>query len=163
MHRLQSVYISRNHLSTTPFRCDSPSEMICPHITFRTGEHNAGSGLRRCQECRTEYCINFRYYDGHGLALFFTRWKDLGAGPDSEVWKQHLPPRATSSLRALFESQVWDQTSVGLQNKLEARPQEGDLCSAFEGSDNFEFDSLLTSENKAELFRFQKHCYAEVS
>jgi hypothetical protein len=102
--------------------------------------------------------IDFKYYDGRGLAVFFTRWKDLGAGPEGEVWTQHLPPRAAASLGALFASRVWAQTSVGLQTQLEARPQDGDLSSAFEDSDDYKFDSLLTSWNKAELFRFQKQC-----
>jgi hypothetical protein len=157
IHRLQSVYIPRKCLGTLPFRHDPPFEKICPHIKFRTSEHNIGSGMRRCQECRTEYRIDFKYYDGHGLAMFFTRWKDLGAGPDGEVWTQHLPSRV-ASLRAAFTGQVRAQTSVELQNQLEVRPQAGDLSSAFEDSDDFKFDSLLTSANKAELFRFQKQC-----
>jgi hypothetical protein len=152
MHRLQSVYISHKCLTTTPFRRDPPSEIICPHIKFRTSEHNIGSGVRRCQECRTEYRIDSRYYDSYGWAIFFTRWKDLGTGPEGEVWTQHLPPRA-ASLGALFASQVWAQTSGG---QLEARPQDRDLSSAFEDGNDFRFDSLLTSGNKAELFRFQK-------
>jgi len=160
LHRLQSVYISRKCLINTPFRHDPPSEMICPHIKFRTSEHSIGSGVRRCQECRTEYRIDFKHYDGHGLAMFFTRWKDLGAGPDGEVWAQHLLSRA--SLGALFASRVRAQTSVGLQTQLEVWPQDGDLSSAFEDSDDFKFDSLLTSGNKAELFRFQKQCLAKV-
>jgi hypothetical protein len=153
IHRLQSVYILRKCLSNTPFRREPPSEIICPHIKFRTTEHNIGSGVRRCQECRTEYRIDVKYYDGHGLVIFFTRWKDLGAGPEGEVWTQHLSSRA-ASLGELFASRVRAQASVGLQNQLEVRPQDGDLSSAFEDSDDSKFDSLLTSENKAELFRF---------
>jgi hypothetical protein len=171
IHRLQSVYISRYCLGTMPFRQNPPFENICPHIKFRTSEHTIGSGMRRCQECRTEYRIDFKYYDGHGLAMFFTRWKDLGAGPEGEVWTQHLPSRAASqhlpsrvaSLRALFTGQVRAQTSVEPQNQLEVRPQDGDLSSAFEDSDDFKFDSLLTSANKAELFRFQKQCHSKLN
>ena len=77
--------------------------------------------------------------------------KDLGARPEGEVWTQHLPPRA-ASLGALFASRVWAQTSGGLQTQLEARPQDRDLSSAFEDGNDFKFDSLLTSGNKAELF-----------
>jgi len=84
IHRLQSVHVSRKGL-ITPFRHNLPSEMICLHIKFRTSEHSIGSGVRRCQECRTEYRIDFKHYDGHGLAMFFTRWKDLGARPEGEV------------------------------------------------------------------------------
>jgi hypothetical protein len=157
MHRLESVYISRKCLTTMPFRCDPPSETICTHIKFRTVWHNIGSGMRRCQECRTEYGIDFRYYDGYGLAIFFRGWRDLGTEPECEVWTQHLPPSVVS-LRALFTSRVLAQTSVGLQSQLEPRPQDGDLSSTFEESDEFKFDLLLTSGSKAELFRFQKQC-----
>jgi hypothetical protein len=114
--------------------------------------------VKRCQECRTEYRIDFKYYEGHGLAMFLTRWKDLGPGPESEVWMQHLPPRV-ASLRALFTS----QTSMGLQTKVEDQPHDGDLSSAFGDGDDFKFDSLLTSGNRAELFRFQKQCWAKVN
>ena len=158
IHRLQSVYISRKGLSTTPVGRELPSEMICPHIEVRTSEHIIKSGVRRCQGCRTEYRIDFKYYDGHGLAVFFTRWKDLGAGPESQVWTQHLQPRRTlrRALRAALTGEIRFPTSVALQNHPEIWPQDGDFCSAFEGSDDFKFDSLLTSENKAELFRFEK-------
>jgi hypothetical protein len=70
---------------------------------------------------------------------------------------QHLP-LSVASLRALFTSRVLTQTSVGLQSQLEARPQDGDLSSTSEESDEFKFDLLPTSGNKAELFRFQKQC-----
>jgi F-box domain len=169
MHRRQSVYISRKCLTTMPFRLGPPSERICPHIKFGISEHNIGSGVRRCQECRTEYCINFKYYDGHGLAMFFTRWKDLGPGPESEVWTQHLLPESEvqrsrlASLRALFDPSVRAQTSVGPQTQVEVRPQAGDLSSAFGDSDDFKFDSLLTSRNEAELFRFQKQMLAKAN
>jgi hypothetical protein len=162
MHRLQSVYISRKCLTTTPLRRDLPSEKICPHIKFRKSEYKIGSGLKRCQECRTEYRIDFENYDGHGLAIFFTRWKDLGDGPEGEVWKQHLPPTALASLRAAFENRDRAQTSMGLQTQIDVRPQDGNLSSAFGDGDDFKFDSLLTSGNKAELFRFQKQCLAKI-
>ena len=126
-----------------------------PTYQVRTIWHNIGSGVRRCQKCRTEYRIDSKYYDGHGLAIFFTRWKDLGTEPEGEVWKQHLPP-GVASIRALFTSQGLAQTSIELQSQVEARPQDGDLSSPFEDSDEFKFDSLLTSGNKTELFRFQK-------
>jgi hypothetical protein len=45
------------------------------------------SGIRRFRECRTEYSIDFNYYNGHRRAMFFTRWKDLGPDPENKVWK----------------------------------------------------------------------------
>ncbi len=154
LHRLQSVYVLRKRSSTVPFRINRFSERICPHISFTTSEH-VGSGATRCQKCRTEYRIDFKYYDGHGPAMFFTRWKDLGTGPEDEVWKEHLlwsGSQSVAGLRASFISPAPAQTSGRLQNQ----PRDGDLSSAFEGSDDFRFDSLLTSKNKAKLFRFQK-------
>lgn len=123
IHRLQSVYISRKCLRTTPFRCDLPSEIICPHIKFRTSEHNIGSGVKRCQKCRTEYRIDFKHHDGHGLVIFFTRLKDLGAGPEGEVWTRHLSSIVVS-LRTLFDSRVPTQTSGRLQNQVDVWPQD---------------------------------------
>ena len=97
---------------------------------------NNGSGVRRCQECRTDYRIDFKDHDSYGLAMFFTRWKDLGDRPESEVWTQN---------------------SVEPQAQLEGLLQYGDISSAFADSDDFKFDSLLTSGNKAHLYRFRKY------
>jgi hypothetical protein len=52
---------------------------------------------------------------------------------------------------------------VGLQAQVEVWPQDGDLSSTFRDSDDLKFDSLLTSKNKAELFRFQKQCWAKMN
>jgi hypothetical protein len=152
MHRLQSVDISRKCSTAMPSRHNLPSEMICPHVNFRKSVHNIG--VKRCQECCTDYRIDFKHYDGHGWALFFTRWKNLGAGPESEVWRQHLLPRPASP--------IWSQTSVGLQTQVEDQPEDEDLPTAFGDSDAFKFDSLLTSRNKADLFRFKEQCWREV-
>jgi hypothetical protein len=65
IYRLQSVYISHKCLTTTPFKRDPPSEIICSHIKFKTSEHNIGSGVRRCQEYRTKYRIDSRYYNSY--------------------------------------------------------------------------------------------------
>lgn len=162
MHRLQSVYVPRKCLSTKPSgRHDQPSEMICPHIRFRMSEDRTRSRIKRCQECRTEYRIDYKYYDGHGLAIFFTRWKNLGVGPDDEVWTQHLPA-GVASLRACFVPRIQNSTSVGPQAQLKVRPQDENLSSAFEDSEDFEFDSLLTSKNKTDLFRYQRQCLPKV-
>jgi hypothetical protein len=87
MHRLQSIYISRKSFVTTPttFIHNPPYATICPHIKLRASMHNIGFGAGRCQDCRTEYRIDFKFYDGKGLVMFLTRWKDLGDGPESEV------------------------------------------------------------------------------
>ncbi|KAJ8061537.1 hypothetical protein OCU04_009350 [Sclerotinia nivalis] len=170
MHKLQSVFISRECSSTTDFKPPSTaSEKICPHIRFQTSLKYIGSGVRRCQKCPTEYRIDFKYYEGFGWGRFFTRWKDFGSEGEAR-WAQHLPSRAKSRatstvkiFRALFQDQVSVQTPVELPSQPEVQHQDGDLSSAFKGSNDFKFDSLLTVENKAELFRFRENCWGKVT
>ncbi|KAF7854700.1 hypothetical protein EAF04_010269 [Stromatinia cepivora] len=170
MHKLQSVFVSRECSNTMDFKPPSTaSEDICPHIRFKTSLNYTGSGVRRCQKCPTEYRIDFKYCEGLGWARFFTRWKDFGSEGEAR-WAQHLPSRATSRttstvkiFRALFQDQVSVQTPVELPSQPEIRHQDGDLSSAFEGSNDFKFDSLLTAENKAELFRFGEECWGKVT
>ena len=70
------------------FHGPSALERIYPHVKFRPSEYHAGSAVQRCQNCRTQYHTDFMDYDGHGVAMFLTRWKDLGSGPESEMWNQ---------------------------------------------------------------------------
>jgi hypothetical protein len=160
MHRLQSAYILQDQRSDIfPFIHNTPSEVICPHIKFGTSVYETGPIVKRCQECCTDYRIDFKYYDCHGWAMFFTRWKNLGTGPDSEVWRQHyaLQSAELRALRAYYlPSEVQIQDSVGLQSQGEAQSQDRELSSAFGDGNDFKFDSLLTPENQAELFRFQE-------
>ncbi|CZR51794.1 uncharacterized protein PAC_01671 [Phialocephala subalpina] len=79
-----TVYISRNCLNATALGDDLPDEMICPHVLVDWAMHDIGSGVKRCQACRTDYRMDLEFYDGHGVAIFFTAWKDLGPGPNSE-------------------------------------------------------------------------------
>ena len=157
MHRLQSVQVPRKRPTsmTTDVTCDLPSEMICTHVKFWKSVHTIGAGVKRCQECRTEYRIDVRTYDGHGDAMLFTRWKDLGYGPEGEVWAEHLIPSASSLFGAQFTSRLGSQASAALQAQPEAQPQDGDLYSDFGDGDDFKFDSLLTSANKKWLFQYQ--------
>jgi hypothetical protein len=91
MHRLQSVHILRKNSTGPLFEHDQSFEIICQHTWLGVGGVKIESGVvRRCQNCRTEYRIDFKYYENHGSAVFFTRWKDLGPGPESEVWMQHI-------------------------------------------------------------------------
>jgi hypothetical protein len=79
-----------------------------------------------------------------GVALFFTRWKDLGDGPESEAWRRHLPSRAFEPFPQV----------VGFEL------QHGNMCSAFGDCDDFKFDSLLTLGlvwEQSYLFRFRNH------
>lgn len=104
----------------------------------------------KCRKCPTEYRIDFKFCNGHGWSRFFTRWKDLGSDLDGKVWAQHLSarvaPRPTRLIRALFEG-VSDRDLAELRNQVEgeAQVQEGNLSFAFEGTDDFDFESLLIS------------------
>jgi len=154
IQRKQSVYISRISSTATSMNYDTPSAMICGHIRFTPSQHNASSAIKRCHKCRTEYRVDFKYYDGHGLAIFITTWKDLGTGPDTEVWKQHLPSYFLSRLRARILGQ--------LQADVEVWSKDGGPAFAFGNSNHdYRFDELLTVSNKPELFRFQKRSLAK--
>ncbi len=94
--------------------------------------------------------------------MLFTRWKNLGPGPENKVWKQHLPLRFAENLaRAIMAKQLSAQAPTGIRAQAEGQLQGGDLSSAFGDGDDFKFDSLLTSANMAELFRVQKKCIAK--
>jgi hypothetical protein len=158
MHRLQNVRISRTCLNGTTFVDDLYPEMICPHIKLRRSMLENRSGIRRCRECRTEYSIDFNYYNSHGRAMFFTRWKDLGPDPENEVWKQHIPPRMSDLFLSFIQSGFSAQTSMGVQTQVERQSQDREISSAFGDGNDFKFDSWLTPKNKSELLRFQKQC-----
>lgn len=160
MHRLQNVRISRKCLNGTTFADDLYPEMICPHIKVRRSMLENRSGIRRCRQCCTEYSFDFKYYDGHGKAMFFTRWKDLGPDPENEVWKQYIPPRISDLILSFIPSGLSAQNSMGAQTQVERQPQDGEISSAFGDGNDFKFNSWLTPRNKSELLRFQKQCVA---
>ena len=163
MHRLQNVYISWKSLTLTSadFRRNSPAETICPHHNLKTSVRNNKSRVDICQECYTEYSIAFKYYEGHGVAMFVSIWKDLGPGPESEVWMQHLPPTLAEWGRKLFLNQPDAQVSVDSRIHTNHRPHYGSISSFFGDGDDYKFDSLLTSENRAALFRFQRDLWRD--
>jgi len=98
--------------------------------------HNTSSGMMRCHYCWTEFRIDFRHYPGQGMAMFFTRWKNLGTGPDDEDWKRNFQP--------------WDCLPP-----ITIQFEAGTLHSVFENGEDFMLDSLVSRENIAELFRAQ--------
>lgn len=160
MQQRQSVYISRKGLplsTISSFMNDPPSEFICRHVDFRTSEYLAGAGVQRCQSCCTRYRIDFMDYDDHGVAMFFTRWKDLGSSPESEIWNQY-ELRGILQLRYLFTGEVNVRTST---RRFQDPPLcEEDFLSAFGSDQNFRVDSiLLEPSNKGDLFRLQDNRY----
>ncbi|RDL32398.1 uncharacterized protein BP5553_08854 [Venustampulla echinocandica] len=167
MHRLQSVRISLKCLNGTTFVDDLYPEMICPHIKLRRSMLENRSEIRKCRECRTEYSIDFDYYDSHGRAMFFTRWKDLGPDPENEIWKQHIPLNVSDLFFVSFfqsglsaQTSTGAQTAMGVQTQVERQSQGGEISSAFGDGNDFKFDSWLTPRNKSELLRFQEQCVA---
>ncbi|KAF7945490.1 hypothetical protein EAE96_010257 [Botrytis aclada] len=162
MHRMQSVYISDGSEKHTAFRSSfAPKEKICTHIKLspRSFLDAAGFGVMRCGRCPTEYRIDVMHCEGLGWGRFFNRWMDLGSESEGELWSQHLPPpegTQTRRLRDLLEGRVSMNTDKASQVSMEVPPKAGELCSAFEGSKDFKFDSLLTPENRAVFLQFRE-------
>jgi hypothetical protein len=147
IHRRQSLYVSRMAPENTTFE---QLEEICQHIKLDPLIVGKSSGVRGCcQECLTEYSVDFVPVDSHGLAFLFTRWTKLSSGPDNEVWEQQLQPMHMSEKisHAIASGQALETGSDGLQL--------GTLPSAF-GDDNT--NSLLSKENMAELIKFKTIC-----
>lgn len=139
--------------------------VICPHFPFisirtfdRYGDiiqtahwdepkdNQNGEGIIQCKYCLTEFRIDFKSFGGHGNAMFVTRWQDLGDGrsPLDHKWQSH----------------------VGGHKRGDWLPVEfdrGSICAAFEQKEHFkfEFDSLLTLQNKKELFKKSPYQWPE--
>ncbi|TEY35161.1 hypothetical protein BOTCAL_0602g00030 [Botryotinia calthae] len=162
MHRIQSVFISRRREKLTAFRRPfDPAEDICTHIESE-GQcflNTIGSGVMGCRKCPTEYRADVMYCEGLGWGRFFTKWVDLGSELEGDLWSQHLPPteaQQTRRFRDLLRGRVSVRTDKAPQDKIEVPPKAGELLSAFEGSRDYKFDSLLTPENKALFLRYRE-------
>jgi hypothetical protein len=86
----------------------------------------AGSGLRRCTYCWTEFRIDLDYSPDYGLVVACTRWKNFGKEPhvSDPVWKEHLGDEIT-------QSQLGDHSRVLRSSSLILEPQgSGPLSSA---------------------------------
>jgi hypothetical protein len=121
IHRVQRIFLSARRSSYPHFR-------ICDHIYHDRDVFSISSEVMRCYYCGTEYRIVLKHYPGYEIAVFFTRWKNLGTGPHDEDWKRSF--------------QGWDRPPKTVQF------QAGDLSSVFEDSEDLKFDSLLLSKNK---------------
>ncbi|KUJ13591.1 uncharacterized protein LY89DRAFT_160375 [Mollisia scopiformis] len=152
MHCWQSVHISSNYSYLASHSVTPRNVRICTHVAFNGSTKKSGI----CCRCRTEWRIDSKYYNLRGRAVFLT-WKDLGTGPESEVFRQHNTYTPESSfLRYFFtnrqEAQAQTQTH---SNQLPAAVGVvGDLSSAF-GDGNLEFDSWLDSRSRKQLFQYQ--------
>jgi len=90
--------------------------------------------LHQCRHCRTEFRIDFKEFEGYGIAMFITKWHDLGNGED-EKWRSQL---------------------VGLEGPTDTQVsfQAGSICEAFraqvsaEGENDLRDERYLTYEDK---------------
>jgi len=148
-HRQQSVYISlkSRSMTITYLRRNPPSEMICQHINLEetvVEPQTTDSRVTRCQKCRTEFRVDLKYGEGYGLAVFLSKWKDLGPGPESKEWVQHFGTPLGAHL--------YRRSQAHANNG----PQKIEIACLFGDGEDFKFDSWLTPKNKATLLWFQK-------
>jgi hypothetical protein len=68
--------------------------------------------------------------------MYFTRWKDLGTKPDGEDYTKHTERNYPFRARLGFG--------------------ERGIAARFEGGLEFDFDSIMTTENEGLLFKAQK-------
>ncbi|KAH8781507.1 hypothetical protein F5882DRAFT_296566, partial [Hyaloscypha sp. PMI_1271] len=95
MHQLQIAYALRDASQKSTFMHNPPRGMICLHVTIRRSLQNINCGA-------TEYRLDKKGCPGYGLLIFLTKWKDLGDGPESEVWTRHSLPRPAFLFREAF-------------------------------------------------------------
>ncbi|KFY07769.1 hypothetical protein V492_06836 [Pseudogymnoascus sp. VKM F-4246] len=97
------------------------------------GEYENKEGIIYCRYCPTEIRIDFKSYGKDGTAVFVTRWMDVGEGRDMEDVKWKVRLGRFDWLR--------DEHSYA----------RGAICAAFEGTDDFRFESLLNEEDEIDL------------
>lgn len=124
-----------------------PGFVICPHFGYARREARgriggiirrrlanwdkpdsceAGGDLTQCQFCATEFRIDFKDFGEDGIAMFFTMWQNFGEGRCS---RDHLLRSHISGKDGPTRKRVYFPA--------------GSICAAFEGGENFEFDSLM--------------------
>jgi hypothetical protein len=143
LHRLQIAYFWDGW--NNPFRGgrgperNLPLKVICSHGSWwwRDLERKDVSENRRCGVCHTEYRWDIKNYQSLGRTILLTRWKDLGEGPDSEVFKTQFRERVVGV------GDLYDRS----------------ISSAFEGGKEYQIDSLMTPENRRRLLTLQTRLY----
>lgn len=92
----------------------------------------SSSDIIQCPCCFLECRFHFKWYEGHGLALFVTTWKDLGTGPKDPQFNRNYHRAnvgpSIASPRGYFKS-IWD-----------AYKHEGDTAQVVPGVD---FETFL--------------------
>ncbi|CAG8958815.1 hypothetical protein HYFRA_00011766 [Hymenoscyphus fraxineus] len=73
-----------------------PDASPLEYLKFPQCESNVSwersTDLFRCSLCRTEYKADMKHESSCALRVTITAWKDLGKGPEGDVWDQHLRP-----------------------------------------------------------------------
>jgi F-box domain len=114
------------------------SFLVCIHSKFPQPKYEKKLGsIIQCNYCLTEFRIDIKSFEEYGNAIFVTKWLDLGEG--------------RSPLDYKLQSHVAIREGV---NWLPVEFDRGSICASFEQKEHFkfEFDSLLTPQDKKELF-----------
>ncbi|KFX91272.1 hypothetical protein V490_05999 [Pseudogymnoascus sp. VKM F-3557] len=100
----------------------------CPNCT----------GLTKCEYCPTEFQLDAKNFNGHGVALVITRWLDLGEGRNlQDDW---------------FRSHLWCYKGPPMLSRA------GSIRAAYEGR-HINIEKLLTPRYKTEMLRHSTHAY----
>ncbi|KFY33403.1 hypothetical protein V494_07652 [Pseudogymnoascus sp. VKM F-4513 (FW-928)] len=118
-----NVFTNLDDLGFCRIHVPSPDEI---------NDYVSKEGVIYCKYCHTEIRIDFKSYGKARTAMFVTRWMDVGEGRDVDdvKWKFRLASRTE-----------WEEVSFA----------RGSICAAFEGTDDFRFDSLLTEQDEMDL------------
>ncbi|KAI9054277.1 hypothetical protein LZ554_001445 [Drepanopeziza brunnea f. sp. 'monogermtubi'] len=86
--------------------------------TYRKGSQcrHLWSERLHCEYCPTEYQINVRHHGGFEYVAFCTVWKDLGSGPEGDLWHAQLPdytPPPPAPSHELEERKVAERLQQG--------------------------------------------------
>jgi hypothetical protein len=95
----------------------------------KIASHKNDHGVMRCDNCYTEFRVDFKSYGSDYNAMFVTRWLDLGDGcdPTDVKWKSRIRPGYMPA---------------------KVKFQRGSICSRFEGrlDSEFVFDAHMDTD-----------------
>jgi hypothetical protein len=99
----------------------------------------------QCKRCRTEFRVDTKSFGEYGNATFVTKWQDIGESWFDQKFLRHITLQRLDYISWMYKVQWYKDQPI----------DQGSICAAFEQKEHFkfEFDSLLTSLDKEELFR----------
>jgi len=104
--------------------------------------------VKQHRKSHTEYHTAIGSYDSRGWVIVLTKWKDLGCGPDCEIWEEHHGLGISSRIRECFPNiRIDDAASQPSSSPVRS------IARTFEDGNSSKFETLLTTENKDKLFR----------